>query len=115
MPFVPNMKFVPVSKTQAKDQIFRNAIHDTQAGECPGDEFDNKISNISGSQFKQRSIVLTQTSPRERNASEEHSKLVQGLSDPLFASKLDKMEQRHENISKLSLGKQGYTNDYVSA
>ena len=49
MPFVPNMKFVPVSKTQAKDQIFRNAIHDTQAGECPGDEFDNKISNISGS------------------------------------------------------------------
>mgnify|MGYP000891431677 CR=1 FL=1 len=33
MPFVPNMKFVPVSKTQAKDQIFRNAIHNTQAGE----------------------------------------------------------------------------------
>ena len=41
--------------------------------------------------------------------------MVQGLSDPLFASKLEKMEQRHENISKLSLGKQSYTNDYVSA
>ena len=46
--------------------------------------------------------------------SEEHTQIVKGLSDPLFASKLDQMEQRHQNISKLSLSKQGYTNDYVS-
>lgn len=106
MPHIPNKKFVPVGKFQAKDQIHRSTIHDT---EVPTDGAEAERQGHPGpSKFE---AGIKAQSPRARNASEEQSKIVQGLSDTGFASRLEEMDK----VSRMTMSKMNYRNDYVSA
>jgi len=93
MPRIDNHRFMPPNKNEAKDTIFRAALHDT--------EIDDKMLRRDNL-IKAAKMVM---SPKD----DDKSKIISGLSDPLFASKLDRME-RLANASKMSLGLMMYTN-----
>jgi hypothetical protein len=80
MPKIANKKFVPVNKSEAKEHIFRSIKHDHETREYSKEK-----------KVKQPSAV---NSP---------SNFEKKLSDPFFASKLDKM-------SKISYSKMMYSN-----
>ena len=98
---MPSKKFVPVSRAQAKDQIWRPVKHDT---ELPDQETG------APSKFG----VSAQMSSRDKDADKEQKEIVQGLSDPLFASKLDKMDNTVYGKGKASFRTMAYQNDYVA-
>ena len=76
-------------------------IHDT---EVPENEYD------APSKFG-ASILHSARSNKE---DKEHNEMVQGLSDPLFASKLDKMDTTVYGKGKNTFSNMAYHNDYVA-
>lgn len=100
MPYMTNARFLPVNKTEAKGTIFRQTVHDHEVDE----------SLIQYNTRKKNSTTLRDASPR---SDADPQKMIKGLSDPMFASKLDRMEKlTSQNASKISLGKMMYDNKY---
>lgn len=95
MPRITNNRFVPVNKTEAKGTIFRTVLHDTE---------------IDGPMLKNSHTKLPEKSASPRDLPAANKQMLSGLSDPLFASKLDRME----NFSKVSLGKMMYSNNSLA-
>ena len=85
MPKIQNKKFIPVNKTEAKNDIFKTVEHNY--------EFTENLMS------KERSRGKTTIS----GAVKSQQEFQKGLSDPFFASRLDKM-------GKLSFNKMMYSN-----
>ena len=98
---VYNNKFIPVNKTEAKDQIFRTVDHDHEVNKNNDDLMHSGSINVGSSGIQKDGKRST---ARDGDSIFNKDK---NLNDPFFASRLEKM-------SKLSLGKQMYNNDPVA-
>ena len=73
MPKISNNKFIPVNKSEAKGQIYRKTIHDTEVDDYIKREYE------SGENFQ----------------------LKKDLSDPFFAQKLDEREHGRDSFMRM--------------
>ena len=112
MPKMYNPRFIPVNKTEAKDHIYRTISHDPELADFVKETIIEKLASTNQSKTSVGQGHSKSPKKIQNDTSMGKKKMLQELSDPQFASRLDKME-KVSNMSKFSLGNLMYTNHNV--